>query len=432
MSAARLLGLVREAGVAIPIDQQALSALAERINASEDVSGEIVARGRAPVPGTDGRVEFFFEGREAVGTELEDGRIDFQERGAIASAAAGDLLARVHPPGRGQAGVDVRGATLPARDGNRASLRRGKNVDPSEDGLEFRAAIAGRILLDHDHLSVSEVYSVADVDLSTGNLRIENGSIRVAGTIRSGFEVRAPEDIEVEKTIESARVEAGRDVNVGRGIIMKEGDDGRVVAGRNVTARFAQSARIEAGQDIVVDNDLTRCNLVAGGRVLATAGKGRILGGRIEACGGVEANEIGSDSGTRTEIVIGAPDDAMTPLQSERDEMQALVHKIDQAIGTGEPREILERTAPERRPAVVALIQKRAVATRRIEELDPQLATLIRTRAQRIRARIKVRLQIHPGTVIAFGKVEMHVKRPISNSQVFFDAEKREIRWSPL
>ncbi|MFO8008276.1 MAG: FapA family protein, partial [Candidatus Brocadiia bacterium] len=271
---------LQAAGVQVEPDPEALADLLQRAQKGEDVGGIVLATGTPPRDGADGCFESALALDSSVGAEKADGSVDFYERNVAPSVGEGDAIGRITPPEEGTPGRDVRGNVLPAGDGAPAPVRPGANVIVSEDGLELHAEIGGVVVLDGETLSVTQTFQIpGDVDFSTGNVRMEGGSLEVGGTVRSGFTVTCKGDLEVGGAIEEATIEVGGDVSVGGGIVM--GEEGRLRAGGDVSARFAENAHIEAGGDVVIDNDVSNCHVVAAGRLVATGGKGRIQGGDI-------------------------------------------------------------------------------------------------------------------------------------------------------
>jgi len=131
--------------------------------------------------------------REAVGTQTGNGALDYRDRGAHPHVAEGTPVARYHPPTKGERGMDVFGNELPARDGAERPIRKGENIREvtQEDGtILFEATAMGLVNVRKGSVAVSTVLHIdGDVDMSTGNIVVETGSVHVKGTVRSGFSV---------------------------------------------------------------------------------------------------------------------------------------------------------------------------------------------------------------------------------------------------
>ncbi len=365
----RLKNQIAAAGVAVEADEEALSQFLGRLDEAEDEVDVVIASGIPPVHGSDGRLEFSVDTDQSVGTVRENGSIDYHERSTVRTVAEGDLLGRMIPPETGTPGQDVAGRALPARDGRPVVLTPGENVTVSDDGLEFRAGIDGMIKFARNVLTVTQVVEIpGDVDFGTGNIHMDEGSTLIKGTVRSGFAVSSAHNVVVGESVEDAEIQAGGDVMVQQGILMT--DKGFIKAEGSVYARFAQNARIEAGGDVVIDNNISNCDITAGGRVLATKGKGQIQGGIIRCNGGVEANKIGSKSNVKTLIEVG------------------LVKRHHEE----------EEDRSEERPG----------------------------------ASIKIHKTIHPGTHVTIDGCHLAVEHKIRDSRLRFDHKSNSIKWAPL
>ncbi len=414
-----------------PLDEAALAKGLELAEQSgEAVQGVILARGVPPVAGLDGRFESDFSATAEIGRVGADGRIDFRERGLVKSVAAGRELGRIVPPTRGTPGRDVFGQPVPAEDGRPAAIVAGENVTVRDDGRMF-AAREGMILFQPNLIGVTEVLQIeGDVDFHTGNIHADSGSIHIKGCIRDTFSVSAPGNVVVDDAIENAVVEAGGDVQVQRGIRMHQG--GRIQCGGSLEAHFAVNAVIQAGGDVVVDNDLTNCQIDCQGTVQCFRGKGRIQGGQIRSGGGVVANEIGSEMGVATTIVLGRLSAALEELWHKRRESEAVVKKIDQRLGMADPRVILGRTPPAKRRAVAVIIKARINAARQVETLDQAIQQEQEAARRACRAAVKVYGVIHSGAVIHIGDSFLHVERTERTCRVRLDPAGARLRLEPL
>ncbi len=418
---------LREAGVQVEPDAEALAELLRKAQRGEDAAGTVIARGTPARDGKDGEFHPVAVPEESVGAVQEDGSIDFRERNIACSVSEGELLARVVPADEGTPGEDVRGNRLPARSGEPIKVRAGNNVEVSEDGTQFRAAVSGVVLLERGVLSVSERFEVrGDVDFSTGNVRMEHGSLTVRGSVRGGFTVICGGELTVHGRIEDATVEAGGDVTVRGGIVMQE--DGRVQAGGDVSARFAENAVIEAGGDVRIDNDLTNCRVRAGGSIIATKGKGRIQGGSAKAVDRVEANQLGSSQHVTTRVVVGKQPEGHDKLLAEKEELTEILQKIETRLGPGEDSEILQRVPEHRRENVEEVLEARQRARDRLSEVTQALARH-RQMIQRAAAGcVSVRRKAFPGTVIRMAGTLLQIDEPVSSSTFTFDPEAGSIR----
>ncbi len=391
------------------------------------VKGVLLCRGQAPKHGKDGWFEAQYEDdRDSVGLEAEGGRIDFRARGVVRSVEPGEPLGKLVPPEPGLPGKDVLGRVIPAQEGQPFNVVVGEGVEVSEDETQFYAAEQGMVFFIENTLSVSEVFQTkGDVDLSVGNISLEKGSVRVNGSIMSGFAVESPRNILVNDVVESAIVKADGDVEVRGGIIMDA--NGRIVAGGGVSAMYASNATIEAAGDVNIANEVTNCTIMARRQMIARRGRGKIIGGVIRAGEGVVANEIGSELGVETTILVGLAGKDRAIDSAPRKAVEAGLQKIYAVVGSGDPRTILMQAAPEKRQAVAELLKKRIQMEKDLKELEAKEAQERDITALAEKAKVRVFRMVHPGTVFNFFGKALKVDKPIPRSTIFYSPGENKI-----
>lgn len=413
---------LRDLGVAVDMEPDRLEALiSQAARTGAPLVDQVLAQGAHPVPGRDGWLEYLVATREETGTEDECGRMDYRDRGVHPMVMPGQSIARHHPPTPGEDGVDLYGRTVPTRAGTDLRIRLGDNVALLEDGVTYQARAEGVAVMERDALSVTACLVVpGNVDLNSGNVHVEQGSIRVKGSVQAGFKVSAPEHVIVDGSVESASVTAGGMVSVSGGILMPEG--GRIEAGGEVVAGYAVNARIRAGGDVTVANEISNCVIRTRGKLTAMSGKGIVQGGRVFARKGVLINEIGSELGVLTEIGIDVEHPEDDTLRAQRAKMTAAIRKIDDALGTDPPEIILMRTPETKRPAVAEVLTHRRTLVRRRRALTDQIHQLIDARQRELSGvSITARQAIHPGVTVKFGKQGRQIANRRGPTTLFWD-----------
>ncbi|MBU1003676.1 MAG: FapA family protein [Proteobacteria bacterium] len=404
-------------------------ALAKATKTGEPQEGVTVAKGTAPIHGEDGRFELAFIGSQDLLAADDSNVVDPRERSKFEPIKEGTPIGRLLPPKEGHFGRDVFGEDLVPRKGRPAEVFPGDNVDISADGVEFSAAISGMITWDGNRVSVLEMVHIkGDISYHSGNLRLDNGSVLIDGSIRDGFKVTAPGDICVGSAIESAFVNAGANVGVKGGIVM--GGEGRVLARGDVSCNFAENAVIEAGGNVNVAHNLSTSLITAKGHVLCFKGKGIILGGLIETGKGVEANEIGSTLGVKTRIRldVGIEIGGIEKLISERKALREQKSHLDGILGTEQPKALLERTPREQRGEMAELIKERIGIVDRMKEVENALEERRVALEQLSRLRVKVRRMAHPGTIISIANKKLVLYEPQEGPcQFFYDPDTSAI-----
>lgn len=420
----RMLSVLRANKIKAAPDKAAIAKAINEARIRGQARDEIViARGTPPQKGKDSVFEPAFSMDMHACTLREDGTADFCEREMVRNVQESELLGTITPAEKGTAGMDVYGKVIPGIDGKPCPVRPGENVLATEDGHEFWSVNKGMIVIADDTIRVTDVVEVnSDVDYETGNIRVDDGSVIIRGTVRQGFAVEAMGNIVVEGSIEGANVEAGGDVVVRGGITMK--NIGFVQARGDLYARYVANGRVEAGGSMVVASEIVNSQVQVGDTLSVNKNKGRILGGSITALGGVYVREIGSHMQDNCIIRVGQQPKRDSSLINEKRVLQATITKIDGAVGADDSQVILMRTPPNKRRFVLRLLKARRQAQEKLEEVMLAIAT----EKQRLRlatcAVIDVENQILPGTVLEMYGKRKELKDGSGSAQVSYDIDR--------
>ncbi|MBI3992116.1 MAG: DUF342 domain-containing protein [Candidatus Lambdaproteobacteria bacterium] len=267
----------------------------------EKIEGQpvLIAKGKQPVQGQDGYIQFYGKGDENVAVEIN--RVDYKELNMIDNVEEGDLVARVVPPTHAEDGYNVYGRELKGHVGKPAKIKVGRNVKRSEEGTEVFSTKAGFIVVSGNKVSVEDIMRVKDVDSSTGNIRF-TGVVQVTGQVMDGFTVEAGHGIQVSGTVGRATLKCRGDVKVSRGVL-----GSTIVADGNVHALFFSEASVEAGGDVEAEEYILHSRVQAGRCVRVKKPRtGFITGGLVQAGWLVQAPNLGSDvSEEQTQIEVG-------------------------------------------------------------------------------------------------------------------------------
>lgn len=262
----------------------------------------VLAKGLEPTSGTDASVEYFFNTNPNLKPKLnDDGTVDFFSLSAISKCVQGQMLARLTREVPGDPGFNVCGDVLQPREVRKITLKHGRNITMSEDGLTLTSEVNGHASLVDDKVFVSDVYEVSDVDTATGNIDY-TGNVCVLGNVKAGFVLKAQGDVEVRGVVEGALIDATGNVTIVRG--MNGMGKGAILAGGNVVAKFLENTTVNA-DGYVHSEAILHSKVSAKGDVEVTGKKGFITGGIVRSEGIVSAKVIGSTMGVDTEIEVG-------------------------------------------------------------------------------------------------------------------------------
>ncbi len=368
----------------------------------------IIATGRPFTHGRDASIEYLFEyddrsSTDAVSDRGRD-RIDFKRIGIISSVRRGEPIARKIPAVQGEVGITVYGQELPGEWGIDIHIEAGANVSTSENKREFIAEIDGAPIINNGLLRVDPIHIIeSDVDYRTGNIKFD-GTVAVKGSIMDEFEVEAAGDIIVENTIQAARVVAGGNIIVKRGILTR--GKGLVRAEGSVYAKFIENSVVEAEGNVLVETAILNSSVNCNGRVVALTEEGAIIGGRILASDRIVTRNLGSTAHVATYTQVGYRYEMQRRYINELLKLRAVQAKLNEfqksyenIVRTGMGLEKLG----EIRGKIVQLVR----VQKQMQEDIPEIA------AHRIfnqYAMIEVENNVYPGSSINIGDTCYTVK----------------------
>ncbi len=307
------------AGIVGAFDDDQLESL---LDMSEPGAPVLVASGLPPEIGVDARVEYFFETDRHVGGGggLAD-KLDWKAIKDRSFVKNGATLARKHAPTKGKDGRDLFGRRIIARNGEDTSLSCGEHVAFGPDGRSLVARCSGVAKLgDNGAVSVADVVSVRDVDLSSGSI-CTLGSVIVDGNVTDGFTVEAAGDVYIRGNVEGASVVAGGRIVVGGGVRQH----GKLDAVGPVAVRFVDpDCSIHTLSALDVVGHAIGAQLSALGPVVVG---GEVAGGRCESATHIQCKRAGTDGDVRTLFVVGTgPTDEA--LAMARNDLSALERRL--------------------------------------------------------------------------------------------------------
>lgn len=389
------------AGVERGVDEDALTALAERLQEPATGAAIAIAHGIAPVDGTDGCIESRLEKDLQAGRTADDETIDFRERNALRPVTVGDTVAIVRSPTSGTPGHTVRGEPLPPRAGRPDGRHIGEGLERRGDTLV--AARDGVVLWTSDLVDVTPLHvHRGDVDYAGGNLH-SNGTLIVTGDIVRGFLADASGDVVVHGSVENGQIRAGGAAHVQHGIL----GDSVVQAGADVACRHATAARITARGDVEIADQAHQARITAD-TIHVERGRASVRGGELRAQRRIVVGTAGCPSGTTTLLAVGEP--------------------------------VAERVAAARETAKASRLARSARKTGNrggktlraaVRAADRESDARLRVRRQRAvllaEAEIQVHTACHPGVVIRFGGAELRPDHELGPCTFHFDQESRTI-----
>ncbi len=291
-------------GVKIGISDDAIQSLLARKLANEAV---VVATGIPPVEGKDAVIELIKDPDKPFDVR-DDEKIDFWSRSTIVTVHPGQEIAIKHPLVNGKNGVDVTGGVAKAQSVRNVDFSFGDGLKRDEmNPLLLIATAEGQLKNERGRLVVLPELDIhRDIDFAVGSIDF-TGAVKITGAVRDGFHVAAQGNIMINGPVEGADIDS-------QGVIVIQGGvrgmgRGSVRANGDISLSFGDQATIRSGGSILVKNAILHSHLYAQTAVIALdSGKhSQIAGGRIEAGLEVACHILGSEMGTKTEVVVGLP-----------------------------------------------------------------------------------------------------------------------------
>ncbi len=413
------------------LDRRAIEECCERAGRGEAVEEIIVARGKPPVPGEDGSIEFLvkpFDDNPEYDVS-ESGQVDYHETNLFENAKAGDVIARSKPARTGEAGTTVQGKPIPVRDPARAPLRAGAGAELNDEKNEVIATKDGRVVYRGGSVSVTEELVVDDVDLSTGNIDFV-GFVRVRGDVYDGFSVRGEKGIRISGAVGHCALVSDGDIQLG-GMTGMEGH-GTIHCCGNLTANYLHEVEVKCEGDVRVKNEVMHCTIKARGKITIP---GLVAGGEYIALAGIEVGRIGSGAGVQTRFTAGFDYDDIEIIDNLHDDL-GKIERLEQGLSARMMR--LTRQAEKSRVsdrqigAMEKLRSEIGDIHRQKKLIESEIAALVEKSAGAANPKINIRREVNSGALFRLGFTTRHVEDYREGSWSLIEHRERELKFLRL
>jgi len=371
----------------------------------------VVAKGKEPKHGEDDRIEYYFNTDIQAKPEMkEDGTVDYFNLNMINHCKAGDVLARIIRAEAGERGMNIQGKPIMPREQKRRVLKHGKNIQLSEDGLSISSMVDGHVMLVDNDVFVSDVYTVENVDTSTGNIEY-SGSVQINGNVASNYVVSASGNVIINGVVEGAQITAGGNIIIARGV--NGMGKGVLKAGGNVVAKFIENATVEA-KGYVNAGSILHSNVNAGTEIEVEGKRGFITGGHVQAGNQITVKTLGAPMGASTVVEVGVDPKikiAYTQLQKEVTELVKVLKNGQAVIANfAEKRAKGVRFSEDQIKYVRDIAQKLEGQKVELAAKSKEMEDYRQHFDLQTRAKVVVKGEVHPGTTIIIGELSMVVQ----------------------
>ncbi|MEW5814111.1 MAG: flagellar assembly protein A [Spirochaetota bacterium] len=322
---------IAEKGIKAGIDSSLLSSALEKALKGEPVKNLTFAVGRPPIDGTSHQLKFLVDFASGEKVKIRhNGSADYKNLNTITTVKAGQIIAKLTSGDvKPEDGWDITGKKVTARTVQSIDIEFGSNIktDKEADGSTVLSALkSGELVYERNFIDIKDIHPVnGNVNLKTGNIRF-SGAVRIKGSVETGFFIIAGDGIFVGEGVEAALLTSDGDIVVGQGI--KGAGKAVLRTKKNIRASFIEHATLLAVGDITIKNFCLRSHVKCNGKLSLESDKGNLVGGLVRARKGIEAMNLGSESGVRTEISFGQDYLIADQMELEGKEIEKVKQKL--------------------------------------------------------------------------------------------------------
>ncbi|MCL6588505.1 MAG: FapA family protein [Firmicutes bacterium] len=386
----------------------------------------IIAKGKPPIPGRDAEIKLLFESGVFRKASIEDesGRIDFRQVQTVQNVTAGQVIAEKIPATPGTPGMDVFGHEIPAVPGKDKTLKLGKNVAWSDDGLTVYAVTGGEPVMVGGRISVHPVHEIkGNVNFDTGNIMF-SGNLVIYGNVESGFKVEAEGDVTIYGNVDSADIKAGGNLFIQGGVSGM--DKTEIFCGGDFSAKYIEHASVTCEGNLTSKEAIMHCQINADLKINVEGGKGLIVGGLIRSGEEISAKVIGSRLGTVTELEVGIRPKMKLEFQELENQLKNNTESLDKAEKAIAILGKIPNLPDERKEMLHNLIKTSYALKSQIAEAEAKRQEMLEEMQSRSRdkGRIRVKDTIYPGVRVSMGKTTIMIQDEIRYATlVYSDGE---------
>ncbi len=290
------------------VDRGVLKSISEKLKEESPVEKRKIAQGTPPQKGLDGKVLYLVKriGVDTMVMEQEALFLDPREMHLFDNVSTGEKVARIYPPKEGIPGEDAFGNAIEAEAGTEVAIQFDSTIkqnDPEEGNAysTLESLVDGYLSDEQGKLTMNEELQIrGELDYSFGSIDFI-GRVTIQGDVLPGFRVKAQKGIHISGNVNMAELVCHEGDIVVNGYFLG-GHKGRILCSKDVKLKGLSQGVVEVQGVLTVDTEIRESKIRSESYV--SIPNGRILSGKLYSVCGIEAKEVGSEEGVRTEITL--------------------------------------------------------------------------------------------------------------------------------
>lgn len=300
-----IIEILNANGVKVGIDNEVIDRIISEKRYYEKI---VVAYGKQEENGQDGLFQFHFK-TEPPKVSMINISVNYDDVPMFEMVEKDQLIITYTPATLGLFGFSVTGRLLKPKKGKDLPPIRGNGFRIAKDRCNYYANKKGKITYQNNMVSISDLHIVTgDLKVMDGPLYFD-GDVKIYGNVLSGVLIKVTGSVEVMGNVESAVINAGKDIIIRKG--MFGGKQGTLECAGSLHGSFFESVNIKAEQGIYA-NYLMNCLSGTNGKVEISGKKGAIIGGTTYGMRGIEAYTYGNMAELTTGLSTGYTEEILT------------------------------------------------------------------------------------------------------------------------
>jgi len=383
------------------------------------VLGHVVARGESPIAKGGSAIKWLVP-LELPGLSGASESKTVQVKAGVPIAELSEAV----PEGR--PGYDVTGKEIPIEKAAALSIEHDQSLRemPLGKGKRLIAARSGELGYDGKTLKILSTKTIqGDVNQETGKIKF-SGEIKITGNVLSGGIVVGSSHVTVDGYAEEALISSGGKATVTMGF--KGGGRGVLKARAGISAAFVERASAVALGDVQLNKGSILSSIKTNGKLSIASENGKLSGGVCQARQGIDAADIGSEKGIRTELSfgqdyfikeqIGTCEEEIVKIKSDLSELEEKITEL--------------RKKKQKLPDDLKIEKIRLVKL--LEQENLKVFSLREKFEEHFESEIRCRGTVFSGVVIESHNRYYEVQQKRNQVVFYFDRESGRIKEKPM